>query len=56
MSEYFLNNYRVFKAGNYLDETCAIATFISLLEGPLLAESGRSENLNLFACFTQQET
>jgi hypothetical protein len=39
MSEYLLNNYRVFNAGNYLDETCAIATFISLLEGPQLAGS-----------------
>ncbi len=36
MSEYLLNNYRVFNAGNYLDETCAIATFISLLEGPYM--------------------
>ena len=38
VSEYLLNNCWVFNAGNYLDETCAIATFISLLEGPQLAE------------------
>ena len=29
VSEYLLNNYWVFDTGNYLDETCAIATFIS---------------------------
>ena len=42
LSEYLLNNYRVFNAGNYLDETCAIATFLRLLEGPLLAGSRHS--------------
>ncbi len=38
MSEYLLNNYRVFDTENNLDETGTFATFISLLEGPQLAE------------------
>jgi hypothetical protein len=37
VSEYFLNNYRVFDTGNYVDETGKFATNISLLEGLLMA-------------------
>ena len=36
VNEYLLNNYWVFDTGNHLDETGTFATFISLLEGPLL--------------------
>jgi hypothetical protein len=35
VSEYLVDHRRIFDAGDDLDETCAIATFISLLEGPL---------------------
>jgi hypothetical protein len=38
-SEYLVDHRRVFDVGDDLDETGTFATFISLLEGPQLADS-----------------
>jgi hypothetical protein len=39
VGEYFLDHYRIFYAGDDPDITTTLATFISLLEGPQLADS-----------------
>ena len=45
---------RIANAGNYLDETCAIDTFISLLEGPQLAATSTGQ-CNIYSLSIERE-